>query len=939
MLHARFAALIVISLALLAPHRALAMDARPFAHEASDLPVRAEILWGRLDNGIRYAIWPLPQQEKASLRLLVEAGSLNEEERERGLAHFLEHMAFKASENLPPNAMIPELQRLGLGFGPHINGTTGFDRTWYKLDLPDASEALIERGLFVLREMAGRTTFPAAEIEPERGVVLSEMRLRDDQDRHQGDAVRALVFGEWLNERHAIGVPQVIESVQREDFLRFYRRWYRPERTAVIVAGAVDPRAIESLIRARFADMPASSAPEPDPVPPPLAPRGRAIRLAAKQGSSLRVGVAAAQPIVDFRDDFRRREALTKLALAEQIVRRRLNDRARGAGGVFAVKDFGTQEWFGRVRVGLLELTTTAEHWRETVAAGEQELRRVTSLGFAEDEVAEAKAGQRKSWQLLIANDAATKPPQAVDRLVGAMRADHVVNEPKPVIDRLDAAMAGWNAAELQEALRTLFPDDDRRWVLSGPLGGVTEAEVADAIAASEALAVAAPQERKEVVFAYADFGAPGAVIARDEARPGLTIATFANATRLVVLRTKTPTDNVHVGIDIIGQGRATLPPELDGVAYFAGRDLLQGGLVAHPYGEVLRWLRLHGIELNFAVAETQLRLTATASRSELGAALRIGAAYLSAPGLRPSAFNATRGALDRIDAEFEATPQAIVDRRLPRRRCAGDTRCGDTDLATLKTRRWEEIKDWLAPALREAPLVVTVVGPVDPDAVIGEVGATFGALPQRRDAPRDRMTEIELPSLPGGTVETLTYANDGQAALVLVEWPAANARDLPRWIGQGVVARLVGNRLLATLRAIGDSYTPGAATLGTINIRPAWLRARVDAKPEMASDVARRIVALGEDLAAHPFTEAELTRARAVALTAAAERLQDDRAMLNALRGEVDAATTLDQVSLTQAMLERLTLDEINALARELLDPKEARSYLILPRRVAANR
>ena len=128
------------------------------------------VVWGRLPNGLRYAIMPNQTPPgRVSLRLLVEAGSLMEDEQQRGLAHFLEHMAFKGSTNLPPGKLIGYLQRAGLAFGPDTNAQTGFDATTYQLDLPRNDAALVGEGLGILSEFDGRLLLASDQIESERG--------------------------------------------------------------------------------------------------------------------------------------------------------------------------------------------------------------------------------------------------------------------------------------------------------------------------------------------------------------------------------------------------------------------------------------------------------------------------------------------------------------------------------------------------------------------------------------------------------------------------------------------------------------------------------------------------------------------------------------------------------------------------------------------------
>ena len=225
------------------------------------------VTWGRLPNGVRYAI--LPQgapPDRVSLRLLIEAGSLMESEPQRGLAHFLEHMAFKGSQNLGPGEFVAFLQRAGLAFGADTNARTGFDQTVYQLDLPRDDEALVDESIGILAEIAGRLTLAPDQIEPERGVILSEKRLRDTPDGRSSEALLDFLLpGSLHAQREPIGLESVISTAPREEFAAFYRDWYTPERTVVVVTGDVRPEAVAASIERHFGGFAQAESAPADP--------------------------------------------------------------------------------------------------------------------------------------------------------------------------------------------------------------------------------------------------------------------------------------------------------------------------------------------------------------------------------------------------------------------------------------------------------------------------------------------------------------------------------------------------------------------------------------------------------------------------------------------------------------------------------------------------
>ncbi|MDB6169258.1 MAG: peptidase domain protein, partial [Verrucomicrobia bacterium] len=239
----------------------------PFAQTGSDLRPDPAAHFGTLPNGLRYVIYPnhVPKG-RASLRLLVIAGSLQETEEQRGLAHFLEHMAFNGGTHFKAGTLVEFFQRMGMSFGGDTNASTSFDRTLYLLELPDTREATLAEGFSVLADDAGGLLLPPEMIEKERGIVLSEKRARDSVSYRTFVSQFETTRGDTLfPKRIPIGLPEVIEHATRERFVDFWNTWYRPERMAVVVVGDVDVPAVERQIVAAFSGIAARAPARPDP--------------------------------------------------------------------------------------------------------------------------------------------------------------------------------------------------------------------------------------------------------------------------------------------------------------------------------------------------------------------------------------------------------------------------------------------------------------------------------------------------------------------------------------------------------------------------------------------------------------------------------------------------------------------------------------------------
>jgi len=226
--------------------------------ETAVLPLWPAVKHGTLPNGLTYYILEHHKPEKrAFLWLAVNAGAVFEDDDQRGLAHFDEHMAFNGTRRFPKAAIVNYLEKIGMRFGADLNARTGFDDTVYQLEVPTDDKAFLDKGLDILRDWAGDVTYDPAEVDKERGVVKEEWRLGRGAEQRIFDRQAPVLFkGSRYAVRLPIGLPEIIDKAPRDKIAAFYKDWYRPDLMAVIAVGDfADPGAIEQEIRTRFADL------------------------------------------------------------------------------------------------------------------------------------------------------------------------------------------------------------------------------------------------------------------------------------------------------------------------------------------------------------------------------------------------------------------------------------------------------------------------------------------------------------------------------------------------------------------------------------------------------------------------------------------------------------------------------------------------------------
>ena len=234
------------------------------------IPVDSRITVGRLPNGLRY--WIRENREpknRAELRLVINAGSVLEDEDQLGLAHVVEHMAFNGSTHFPKQKLVDFMQSIGMRFGPDLNAFTGLDETIYLLKIPMDSPEILATSFLILEDWAQGVTFDPKAVDKERGIIVEEWRLDQGADeRIREKQFPVLLRGSRYADRNPIGKKEVVESFPVETLKRYYRTWYRPDLMAVVAVGDFDKARIEELVKKHFAPLAAPPGAPPRPAYP-----------------------------------------------------------------------------------------------------------------------------------------------------------------------------------------------------------------------------------------------------------------------------------------------------------------------------------------------------------------------------------------------------------------------------------------------------------------------------------------------------------------------------------------------------------------------------------------------------------------------------------------------------------------------------------------------
>lgn len=914
--------------------------ALPFPQEHSDLRPDPAVRWGTLPNGLRYAVMANPEPKaRASLRLLVLAGSLNEADDQRGLAHFLEHMAFNGSTHYAPNTLVEFFQRMGMSFGGDTNASTSFDQTLYQLELPDTRAATLHEGLQVFADYAGGLLLTPAMIEKERGIILSEKRTRDDVGYRTVLATSEfLLAGTRLPLRQPIGLTDVIEHAPRERFVEFWNTWYRPELMAVIAVGDFDPAAVEKQIAAAFSGLKPRAPAAPPPDLGRVAPAAKAVRAfyhAEPEAPATTVSLSVVTPFAGEPDNAANRLKYLPRLLAHAMLNRRLAILAKKEDAPFVGASADAGESFDLYREASLNVSCKAGQWPAALAVGEQELRRALTHGFQPAELREVTANVLNGLEQAVKTAPTRHSDELAFTLAQSLVDRQVFTTPADDLALYRPALARVTVADCLDALRATWAGVPPAVLVTGnaAIPGDAAAAIVAAYEKSRATPVAAPEALSDLSWGYTDFGAPGRVVQRTQvADLGITLVTFANGVRLNLKQTDFEAGVISLGVRV-GSGQLTEPPAQPGLAAFASATFTAGGLGRHSADDLRRILAGRTVGVGFNVGGDALQLAGATNREDLLLELQLVAAHLTDPGYRPEALRQVRKRIEQLYLSFDHTTSGPLTLEVERRLANGDPRFGLPARDVLLARNFDETRAWLAPQLAHGAMEVAIVGDLDVDATIDAVARTLGALPAR--APREPLVDLRKVSYPKKPFNlNYTVETEIPKGLVALFWPTTDARDVSRTRRLNLLASVLNDRLRVKVREeIGGAYDPGADSAPS-DIYPGYgfMTASITVDPARAQPIADAAVALAADLSAHGVTEDELTRAREPMLTAVRESLRDNAYWLTVLARAQEQPERLDWARTREADIKAVTTADLAALAKAYLDAGHVFRVTVLP-------
>jgi zinc protease len=923
----------LLALLLLAAAPAWATGDSSWFYKNSDIAPDPAWTFGTLPNGLRYAVRrnALPEGQ-VSVRLRIDAGSLHEEDKERGWAHFIEHMAFRGTKNFGDGEVRETWQRLGASFGSDTNASTEPTQTVYMLDLPHADRASLDTSLRLLADMADTAAFDPKIVDMERGVVLSEYGRRTELAVKLRELMMPLFFGGLkFATRDTIGTETTLKAATAEGLRAFYERWYRPERATLVMVGDADPKLMEALIAERFGGWKASGPAPREPDYGRIAEQAERSAALSYPGSPHFATLSWIRPYTPLPPTRAREQGDLARSLARRILNRRLEAKARGTAA-FLNAQVQTERSVNVADYTQMSVMAKEGRWQEALKEAYAILADALKAPPSEAEIAREIENIRTAGRAALQGDPTQRSQQRAQRMINALDGNSIISSAEVQLALFEELAPRMSPAAVEAAMRELFTGAGPRLAMLSPepVAGLDQA-----LAAAEAAGPAERQaERRASMDDLPPLGPPGREVSRERiADLDATIVRFANGSSLVFKHTDFEKGSVGVTLRF-GRGMAALPADSKSLAWL-GPLLGSTGVGPLDLDGLERLLTGRRMTMSFGIAEDSLELRGSTRAEELDDQLRLLATKIVAPHFDAALFQRSKiAALENYELAFSSA-SARMGREFGAVARGGDPRWQPWDKAEIEKVTAADFEAFMTPLLARGPVEAIVVGDVDLDAAVAAMLKTVAALPERAQvqAPADSL-KVRPPRASKAPIR-FTHQGDPTQAYAALGWTTFGGPEHRRERrALSVAANIAQARLVERLRdSEGASYSPAATVQSSFDF-PDWglFFAGSEIRPERSDlffRLAREIVA---ELASKPVSADEWQRGIKPVITGIERRIETNAYWAGTMEGWSSEPWLIDYSRTYLADYSSLTPEEVRRAVKKWVADEGDWSILVLP-------
>ncbi|EKD34226.1 MAG: hypothetical protein ACD_75C02423G0002 [uncultured bacterium] len=886
------------------------------------------LLRGKLANGLRYVLKKNNEPEnRVAIFLNVQAGSLNETENQRGVAHFLEHMMFKGTANFPADSLVDYFQSIGMNFGGDTNAHTTYEQTEYHIVLPNGSAKELDTGFLVVADYAGRAQLESSQIDKERGVILAEKRARDSAAYRTQVASTAFAFrGTMLPERTVIGEEDILRKADRELLKSYYDAWYRPEKMILVVVGDMDPAVAEGLIKKHFAALPPRSDRPGCPDFGKLARQGSEAfyRYEPELGkTNVSIETFWDMPLQNDSIQLERQELIRYMGA--MVMGYRLQRLQEQENPPFSQALYSSADIVDRIGYGSISAQTNPARWQESLALLDVTVRQAADHGFTGEEVDRAKKEIRAELEARVLNAHSEDSRSIARKIIRHLNSNRVYQSPEQEIALYGPMIEQIATAEVSKEFQEVWQHKGRVVSVLGDtqLGGNGAEIVNNFYRRSQENGVAGLTKQESQSFPYLTPPAAPEEAPKRTYYPDIDVEKLVFHNGLIVNLKKTEFQENRVQVVAnFGSGEQSEP--LPGMAMLAEDIVNSSGSGRLPRSEVDALVAGSSVEWRFRIGESAFAWIGNALYKDFGLSIRILHTLLYDQGFRENMFGNVRTKVEsmyqKVSREIDGAMMLNVQPFL----ADNNQHFGLPPWREVAGLDFSRLEKYAGTFSRPKDLEISVVGDFDRDEVVKTLERYFGG------AVLENPATPKHPSInfPAGRRLQVQVDTSIDKSLVVVAWPTDDFWDISRTRRLHILAGVLDDRLRKLIReTLGATYSPRVTSYNSRIYREyGYIAAQMVVKPGTEETIIEEVLKVGDRLQKEGITAEELVRARKPMVTSLLDSVKSNQYwMSSVLALSSRYPQQFDWPKTIISDFSSVTADEINELARKYMDNKRA--------------
>lgn len=913
----------------------LLAEPNPLWFKKTDLPLSTRIETGILSNGMRYILYPNSRPEQAlSLRMRVATGSLDEPAPNMGLAHFLEHMAFRGSKAVPQGDMVAILERHGLSFGADTNAQTQLEQTVYQLDIPQVDEERIDTALFLFREIASELSLDPKALKQEKQVILAE--------KNQRNTARYKSFIDWANfvfagsdvvSRMPIGNAKGIRAVNADSMRKYYHKNYRPERTTLIAVGSFDSATLKEKITKEFGDWKRGKNLTAKPLK--AVDKQGDVRVAtyAEDGLESQISLTVAVPYHKQEDTIASRRDFFIRSIANAALQYRLTSKVLASGGELSRPMVYDTDYFSLSYINQARVFLPTDNWQRGLEVLDQTLREAVEFGFSEKEISLQIASVTKNIEEAVATDITRQNRSIAREIVSSVADEEVFVSAKDTLNIFKKHFADISVAEINKSFVEQWQAapvsvyyqtaEDQKGLQQKILSFYKDVHQKTVQAYEAELATE---------FLYQDFGKSGKIVSDKQGQGEIRNLVFENGVRLNIKKTSFEKKSALISLRL-GHGRQNMTADQEGLDTLFDMSFALGGLGKHSYNQLRSILSDKNVSASMNYGLDAVTGRYKVSPENILLQLQVIAAYITDPGYRSEGEENFYKRLVPYFKSIESDPESLAFLHSSRILAGGDTRFGMAPLVKYKDIHFPQLKPLIQDIATKGPVEIGIVGDIDEDDVIKAVAATFGALNTQFEAP---LSALRVgPVFPKKETIKMTYKGKENRAFVALYLPTDDNDDVQQNAELDLLSEIIQLKVTQEVRKnLGAAYSPRVFSeqsqifdnFGIFGMYSTTTEDQVDAILAVYKKIIADVQGVGG------ITEDELTRARKPLIDSALQAQKSNWLWLSLTATATSKPERIQRFADKIDFLQGVTLKMLRTRAEKVLDINDAIVLEVMP-------